>query len=213
MLTAAHYSRVYVFAPVADESDAAQQNVAARLKEESTSRPTALRQASTIALAKPPTTRTQYMCLRIIDLFADNAVNHAAFDEAFARPPSPPTTVCWIRDGILVVAMDAEMRVYNQWALRTPTERDLTDATLEEGEEARHQHAKIAPTHHGKALTLSTTTLLQAPSPASATVSLHVSPSHSMLDSINKRVTAPTSAGALQRFCVHFACAKIALLY
>ena len=56
LLTAAHYSRVYVFAPVADESDAAQQNVAARLKEESTSRPATLRQASTIALAKPPTT-------------------------------------------------------------------------------------------------------------------------------------------------------------
>jgi hypothetical protein len=31
--------------------------------------------------------------------------------------------MCWVRDGVLVVAMQAEMRVYNQWNMHTPTKR------------------------------------------------------------------------------------------
>ncbi len=37
-----------------------------------------------------------------------------------------PTALTWVRDGMLIVGMQSEMRVYNQWNLRS-TQSDSSE--------------------------------------------------------------------------------------
>ncbi len=40
--------------------------------------------------------------------------------------PPMPTALTWVRDGMLIVGMQSEMRVYNQWNLRS-TQSDSSE--------------------------------------------------------------------------------------
>jgi hypothetical protein len=102
-------------------------------------------------------------------------------------PFAMPTTISWVRDGVLIVAMQAEMRVYSQWGLRTPDKQDesksisSTTATLSK-HKLEHQRPTALPAR-------------LAPHALGNMVSLHVSPSHSMLDMINATGSSLSSAG------------------
>ncbi|CAL2047929.1 unnamed protein product [Caenorhabditis brenneri] len=55
-----------------------------------------------------------------------------SLDTADGLPPIP-TALSWIRDGILIVGMQSEMRVYNQWNFKETekkTKKDIPSANL-----------------------------------------------------------------------------------
>ncbi|XP_030381698.1 dmX-like protein 2 isoform X2 [Scaptodrosophila lebanonensis] len=99
ILTVAVGSKILLYTPVS--SDVAQANIKAMKESRSVNRPI-LRKAS--SLAQPNfVDEIRWMKLRQIDL-----------QTADGLPPLP-MQISWVRDGILVVAMDSEMHVYSQW--------------------------------------------------------------------------------------------------
>ncbi|XP_034672177.1 dmX-like protein 2 isoform X1 [Drosophila subobscura] len=99
ILTVAVGSKILLYTPVS--SDIAQANIKAMKESRSVNRPI-LRKAS--SLAQPNfVDEIRWMKLRQIDL-----------QTADGLPPLP-MQISWVRDGILVVAMDSEMHVYSQW--------------------------------------------------------------------------------------------------
>ncbi|EDW86373.1 uncharacterized protein Dwil_GK17684 [Drosophila willistoni] len=99
ILTVAVGSKILLYTPVS--SDIAQANIKAMKESRSVHRPI-LRKAS--SLAQPNfVDEIRWMKLRQIDL-----------QTADGLPPLP-MQISWVRDGILVVAMDSEMHVYSQW--------------------------------------------------------------------------------------------------
>ncbi|XP_037932594.1 dmX-like protein 1 [Teleopsis dalmanni] len=114
ILTVAVGSKILLYTPVS--SDIAQANIKAMKESRSVNRPI-LRKAS--SLAQPKFNEIRWMKLRQIDL-----------QTADGLPPLP-MQISWVRDGILVVAMDSEMHVYSQWKPRNAkinTTNDTVDS-------------------------------------------------------------------------------------
>uniref|UniRef100_A0A1B0A9X2 RAVE complex protein Rav1 C-terminal domain-containing protein n=1 Tax=Glossina pallidipes TaxID=7398 RepID=A0A1B0A9X2_GLOPL len=111
ILTVAVGSKILLYTAVS--SDIAQANIKAMKESRSNNRPI-LRKAS--SLAQPHfNDEIRWMKLRQIDL-----------QTADGLPPLP-MQISWVRDGILVVAMDSEMHVYSQWKPRYPQQHSVED--------------------------------------------------------------------------------------
>ncbi|XP_037805529.1 dmX-like protein 2 [Lucilia sericata] len=111
ILTVAVGSKILLYTPVS--SDIAQANIKAMKESRSANRPI-LRKAS--SLAQPHfNDEIRWMKLRQIDL-----------QTADGLPPLP-MQISWVRDGILVVAMDSEMHVYSQWKPRYSQQHSVED--------------------------------------------------------------------------------------
>ncbi|XP_075155148.1 rabconnectin-3 alpha [Haematobia irritans] len=111
ILTVAVGSKILLYTPVS--SDIAQANIKAMKESRSANRPI-LRKAS--SLAQPHfNDEIRWMKLRQIDL-----------QTADGLPPLP-MQISWVRDGILVVAMDSEMHVYSQWKPRYNQQHSVED--------------------------------------------------------------------------------------
>ncbi|XP_061395403.1 dmX-like protein 2 [Musca vetustissima] len=111
ILTVAVGSKILLYTPVS--SDIAQANIKAMKESRSVNRPI-LRKAS--SLAQPHfNDEIRWMKLRQIDL-----------QTADGLPPLP-MQISWVRDGILVVAMDSEMHVYSQWKPRYNQQHNVDD--------------------------------------------------------------------------------------
>jgi hypothetical protein len=102
ILTVGVANLVFFFAQMSQ--NVAQQNVAIMAEEQQTRRPT-LRRDSSIAASftNPLRSLTRWVCIRYINL------------ESVDGLPPIPSILNWVRDGLLVIGMPSEMRVYNQW--------------------------------------------------------------------------------------------------
>ncbi|CAD6187487.1 unnamed protein product [Caenorhabditis auriculariae] len=102
MLTAGVGAKIYVYTQISQ--DLAQQNVALMKDSETTMRRPSLRKASSLLPNMHAHSRlTRWVCIRLLEL-----------DSTDGLPPIP-TSLSWARDGLLIVGMQSEMRVYNQW--------------------------------------------------------------------------------------------------
>ncbi|KIH48479.1 hypothetical protein ANCDUO_21451, partial [Ancylostoma duodenale] len=94
--------------------DPAQQNVALMKESETIMRRPSLRKASSLVAQSHPHSRlTRWVCTRVLELHSADGL------------PPVPTTLGWARDGLLIVGMQSEMRVYNQWNLQQRSNEDL----------------------------------------------------------------------------------------
>lgn len=111
ILTVAVGSKILLYTAVS--SDIAQANIKAMKVSRSANRPI-LRKAS--SLAQPHfNDEIRWMKLRQIDLHTADGL------------PPLPMQISWVRDGILVVAMDSEMHVYSQWKPRFNQQHSVED--------------------------------------------------------------------------------------
>ncbi|XP_069965712.1 dmX-like protein 2 isoform X2 [Bactrocera oleae] len=111
ILTVAVGSKILLYTAVS--SDIAQANIKAMKVSRSANRPI-LRKAS--SLAQPHfNDEIRWMKLRQIDLHTADGL------------PPLPMQISWVRDGILVVAMDSEMHVYSQWKPRFSEQHSVED--------------------------------------------------------------------------------------
>ncbi len=103
ILTVSVGPKIFLFAPVGE--DAAQHNIVIMKESESHNKRPMLQKASSLAAASaaPLKKMVKWINLRTVEL-----------DSIDGLPPLP-MTISWVRDGILVVGMESEMRVYNQW--------------------------------------------------------------------------------------------------
>ncbi|CAI5454852.1 unnamed protein product [Caenorhabditis angaria] len=147
MLTVGLGSKIYIYTQVSQ--DPAQQNVSLMKESETSLRRPSLRKASSLLPNMQPHSRlTRWVCCRVLTL-----------DSADGLPPIP-TTLSWARDGILVVGMQSEMRVYNQWNFCPEEQKEVASTEIQR----RSTNPQI--------------------------VSLPVSTSHSMLDQMTKKKEA-----------------------
>ncbi|NP_001368760.1 RAVE complex protein Rav1 C-terminal domain-containing protein [Caenorhabditis elegans] len=110
MLTVGMGTKVYIYAQIGQ--DPAQQNVTLMRESETSMRRPSIRKASSLLPNIQPDSRfTSWVCCRVLNL-----------DTADGLPPIP-TALSWVRDGILIVGMQSEMRVYNQWNFKTVQEK------------------------------------------------------------------------------------------
>ncbi|EGT40330.1 CBN-RBC-1 protein [Caenorhabditis brenneri] len=110
MLTVGMGTKVYIYAQIGQ--DPAQQNVTLMRESETTMRRPSIRKASSLLPNIQPHSRfTSWICCRVLNL-----------DTADGLPPIP-TALSWVRDGILIVGMQSEMRVYNQWNFKNTEEK------------------------------------------------------------------------------------------
>ncbi|EGT56880.1 hypothetical protein CAEBREN_01145 [Caenorhabditis brenneri] len=102
MLTVGLGTEVYIYAQ--NGQDPAQQNVTLMRESETTMRRPSIRKASSLLPNIQPHSRfTSCICCRVLNLKTVDGL------------PPIPTALSWVQDGILIVGMQSEMRVYNQW--------------------------------------------------------------------------------------------------
>ncbi|CAG0879086.1 unnamed protein product [Darwinula stevensoni] len=101
ILTVGVGSKILIFTPVS--SDMAQANLTAMKESRSQARPVLLKQASSLAMNTLALDEVRWMKLREVTLKSCDGL------------PPLPMHLSWVREGILVVAMDSEMHVYSQW--------------------------------------------------------------------------------------------------
>lgn len=56
--------------------------------------------------------KSRWVCTRVLELHSSDGL------------PPVPTTLSWARDGLLIVGMQSEMRVYNQWNMQRKSTHD-----------------------------------------------------------------------------------------
>lgn len=154
---------IYLFSQVS--RDTAQQNIV-MMKETDTKSRGHLRKASSLVGSIHMSNKfVRWMCVRTLEL-----------QSADGFPPLP-TAMSWVRDGMLIVGLHSEMRIYNQWNLTTceakpsrvenikpPTQIAITD--IDEGRTG-------------------------SPAPKAT---INISRSHSVLEQLSKRTKHDTSS-------------------
>uniref|UniRef100_A0A1I7WD58 Rav1p_C domain-containing protein n=1 Tax=Heterorhabditis bacteriophora TaxID=37862 RepID=A0A1I7WD58_HETBA len=120
ILTVGVAANIYLYTQISQ--DPAQQNVALMKESETSLRRPFLRKASSLVSANNPTNSrlvcftslsiTRWICSRMLELHSVDGL------------PPVPTTISWARDGLLIVGMQSEMRVYNQWNLQRKQEEE-----------------------------------------------------------------------------------------
>ncbi|KAL3982356.1 RAVE protein 1 C terminal family protein [Acanthocheilonema viteae] len=93
----------YIFLYTQVSQGAAQRNIV-MMKEHDTYRRGPLRKASSLANPETISTRlVRWLCIRFLELKSADSL------------PPLPTTLGWVRDGLLIIGMQSEMRCYSQW--------------------------------------------------------------------------------------------------
>uniref|UniRef100_A0A158R4B7 WD_REPEATS_REGION domain-containing protein n=1 Tax=Syphacia muris TaxID=451379 RepID=A0A158R4B7_9BILA len=158
LLTVALGSSIYLFTQVSQ--GIAQRNIV-MMKEHETHKRPPLRKASSLANPEGLSARlVHWLCIRYLEL-----------QSADGRAPLP-TTVNWVRDGILIVGMHSEMRCYNQWNFFTPNV--VKRSSVEDRPKELTLRKRGTASHLG--------------------VGLNISPSHSMLDQLSKKTRCEIGA-------------------
>ncbi|PAV73995.1 hypothetical protein WR25_00482 [Diploscapter pachys] len=161
ILTAGIGSKIFLYTQMAQ--DPAQQNVALMKESETSLRRPSLRKASSLLPSIHAHNRlTRWVCTRRLELGSVDGL------------PPIPVTLSWARDGILIVGMQSEMRVFNQWNFK-PTEV---------GQELHSAAAHKAVTN-------------MKGNPSTMGLGLPLSASHSMLDQLSKKKDMPTTKSRL----------------
>ncbi|VDO29703.1 unnamed protein product [Onchocerca flexuosa] len=93
----------YIFLYTQVSQGAAQRNIV-MMKEHDTHRRGPLRKTSSLANPETISTRlVRWLCIRFLELKSADGL------------PPLPTALSWVRDGLLIIGMQSEMRCYNQW--------------------------------------------------------------------------------------------------
>uniref|UniRef100_A0A7E4VLC2 WD_REPEATS_REGION domain-containing protein n=1 Tax=Panagrellus redivivus TaxID=6233 RepID=A0A7E4VLC2_PANRE len=151
---------IYLFAQVS--RDVAQQNIV-MLKDNETKNRGRLRKASSLVGNTLCSNRlVRWMCLRTLEL-----------QSADGLPPLP-TAMSWVRDGMLIIGLHSEMRIYNQW---NPTSKASDNPKEDEAHSTRYFLD------------------LKSSQPPTQKASINISRSHSMLEQLNKRAKLDTASG------------------
>uniref|UniRef100_A0A915EF00 Uncharacterized protein n=1 Tax=Ditylenchus dipsaci TaxID=166011 RepID=A0A915EF00_9BILA len=101
---------VCLFARVSQNT--AQHNIVMMKEHNEAGKRAPLRKSSSLAGVSHASSRlVKWMCIRTLEL-----------QSADGLPPLP-TAMSWVRDGLLIVGMNSEMRVYNQWNLSTKVQQ------------------------------------------------------------------------------------------
>ncbi|CAJ0959160.1 unnamed protein product, partial [Mesorhabditis belari] len=112
MLTVGVISNIYLYTQISQ--DQAQKNVVAMRDSEVNIRRPSLRKSSSLAAPEHVHNKlTRWVCTRVFQL-----------QSADGLPPIP-TTLHWVRDGLLIVGMQTEMRCYNQWNLKPKQDKEV----------------------------------------------------------------------------------------
>ena len=120
---------IYLFSQVS--RDIAQQNIV-MMKENDTKSRGHLRKASSLVGSIHMSNKfVRWMCVRTLEL-----------QSADGFPPLP-TAMSWVRDGMLIVGLHSEMRIYNQWNLTTCEARP--SRVQEKAVDSRPQPQKALP--------------------------------------------------------------------
>ncbi|VDM12370.1 unnamed protein product [Wuchereria bancrofti] len=106
----------YIFLYTQVSQGAAQRNIV-MMKEHDTHRRGPLRKASSLANPETVSTRlvsfARFFIVRLLDV-RWLCIRFLELKSADGLPPLP-TTLGWVRDGLLIIGMQSEMRCYNQW--------------------------------------------------------------------------------------------------
>lgn len=129
ILTVSVGPKIFLFSPVSE--NLAQKNVALMHESESHHRRHILRKASTIA-APPLSKLIRWMNTRTIELDSADGL------------PALPLMLSWIREGILVVGMETEMRVYNQWNIQASGHQEDGENTVDSSKQTSMLSKSIA---------------------------------------------------------------------
>lgn len=177
ILTVGVGPKIYLFAPVTE--NVAQQNVTIMRESEAHKRPL-LRKASSIAGGFLTKKLVHWVNLRTLELQSVDSL------------PPIPVMISWVRDGILVVGMESEMRIYSQWntQLRSAALNDQDSPVLPQKQIGRAASAANFLSQHGGATANSRLSFedQKTAGPSSPFLSLSpanqrlLSPSHSVLD-------------------------------
>ena len=173
ILTVGVANCVFFFAQMSQST--AQTNVTL-LAEDSTTRKPTLRRDSSIAAAsfeRGPRSLVRWVCLRYLQL------------ESIDGLAPLPSVMSWVRDGLLVVGMPSEMRVYGQWNLCTVSENETADNNSAASAATTAAHANAATATAASSHQKSALKVLGVRPVASAS-NLSVSPSQCMLDQVLK---------------------------
>ncbi|WKY17140.1 hypothetical protein Q1695_001621 [Nippostrongylus brasiliensis] len=105
ILTVGVGSQIFMYNQVS--LDPAQQNVTLMKDSETTlRRPSLQKRSSLVAQSHSQSHLIRWVCTRVLELYSADGL------------PPIPTTLSWARDGLLIVGMQSEMRVYNQWNMK-----------------------------------------------------------------------------------------------
>uniref|UniRef100_A0A914YLS6 RAVE complex protein Rav1 C-terminal domain-containing protein n=1 Tax=Panagrolaimus superbus TaxID=310955 RepID=A0A914YLS6_9BILA len=158
---------IYLFSQVS--RDVAQQNIV-MMKETDTKARGRLRKASSLVGSIHMSNKfVRWMCVRTLEL-----------QSADGFPPLP-TAMSWVRDGMLIVGLHSEMRIYNQWNLTTC---DSKPSRLEKIESKPQTTIAITDVDEGR---------VGSPQ-ASSKATINISRSHSVLEQLSKRSKHDTSS-------------------
>ncbi|EJD75711.1 hypothetical protein LOAG_17206 [Loa loa] len=120
----------YIFLYTQISQAAAQRNIV-MMKEHDTHRRGPLRKASSLANPETVSTRlVRWLCIRFLELKSADGL------------PPLPTTLGWVRNGLLIIGMQSEMRCYSQWNFKAefPKKEKLAEVTKD--------LSKIKPSSH-----------------------------------------------------------------
>ncbi|KAK5967217.1 hypothetical protein GCK32_000230 [Trichostrongylus colubriformis] len=104
ILTAGIGFKIYMYTQIS--LDPAQQNVTLMKESETTLRRPSLQKASSFVAYSHSHSPARWECTRVLELHSADGL------------PPLPTTLNWARDGLLIIGMPSEMRVYNQWNMQ-----------------------------------------------------------------------------------------------
>uniref|UniRef100_A0AC34PUG3 RAVE complex protein Rav1 C-terminal domain-containing protein n=1 Tax=Panagrolaimus sp. JU765 TaxID=591449 RepID=A0AC34PUG3_9BILA len=150
---------IYLFAQVS--RDIAQQNIV-MMKENEPHLRSRLRKASSLVSTIHCTNKfVRWMCIRALEL-----------QSADGLPPLP-TAMSWVRDGMLIIGLHSEMRIYNQW----------------------NPKGKINGYTIKKNLPKSQNESDESSTPPTQKPSLNISRSHSVLEQLHKRTKHDAGSG------------------
>uniref|UniRef100_W6NAQ0 Protein RBC-1 n=1 Tax=Haemonchus contortus TaxID=6289 RepID=W6NAQ0_HAECO len=111
ILTASVGTSIYMFTQIS--LDPAQRNVTLMKESDSTlRRPSLQKTSSLLAFSGIHSRLVQWVCSRVLELRSADGL------------PPLPTALGWVREGLLIVGMLSEMRVYNQWNIHRMSDND-----------------------------------------------------------------------------------------
>ncbi|KAE9556016.1 hypothetical protein FO519_000762 [Halicephalobus sp. NKZ332] len=163
ILTVGIGHNIYLFAQVS--RDVAQQNIVMMKDNEPRSRGRLRKASSLVSTIHCSNKFVRWMCIRILEL-----------QSADGLPPLP-TTMSWVRDGMLIIGLHSEMRIYNQWNPTTKLEEITAKGDI------------IEPQSQGNEENLGVT----------QKNSMNISRSHSVLEQLQKKVKYDSSSNKMMK--------------
>ena len=151
---------IYLFSQVS--RDIAQQNIVMMKENEPRTRGRLRKSSSLVSTMHSSNKFVQWMCIRVLEL-----------QSADGLPPLP-TAMSWVRDGMLIIGLHSEMRIYNQWNPVSKVEEIMAKGDIVE----------VHNNDEG---------------PGSQKASMNISRSHSVLEQLQKKVKYDSSNNKMMK--------------